>query len=366
MRILEINKLYHPVIGGIETIVKLIAENLDKDKFTVDVLVCQEKASKRKVESINGVKVYRAASFGKKLGMPLSFDFFKLFFSIKNNYDLIIIHHPFPLASLLSPFIAKDKLITYYHSDIIRQKLAYALFYPFIKLNLKRSKSILVASNNLIQYSKLLKKFKNKARHLAFGLDIEYGKEDFDLALKIKKEYSKHTPLLLAVGRLVYYKGFKELILAMQGVEAKLIIIGTGPQEKKLKELIKVNKLEDRIEILATLENLAPFFLASDIFLFPSTHSSEAFGLVQIEALAASCPIINTRLNTGVEEVSIDNESGLTITPGNIEELRGAILKLINDTSLRKKFSSQARLRYDNLYRLENFINKLEQIISET
>ena len=109
MKILQINKLYYPTIGGIETVVKDIAEGLNSNEINIDVLACQKKGN-RKEEIINGIKVFKAASFGKTLGMPLSFDFFKLFFKLKNNYDLIIIHYPFPLASLITPFINSKKL----------------------------------------------------------------------------------------------------------------------------------------------------------------------------------------------------------------------------------------------------------------
>ena len=137
MKILQINKLYYPVIGGIETVVKDIAEGLNnKDNITIDVLACQKKG-KREESITDGVKTYKAASLGKFLGMPLSFDFFKLFFEIKNNYDVFILHFPFPLATFLTPFIPKEKIIIYYHSDIIKQKISKIPFLPFINFSLK-------------------------------------------------------------------------------------------------------------------------------------------------------------------------------------------------------------------------------------
>ena len=82
MNILQVNKLYHPVIGGIETVAKNIAELLNNsNEYIVDVLACQIKGH-RATETINDVKVFRAASFGKKMGMPISLDFFSLFFKM--------------------------------------------------------------------------------------------------------------------------------------------------------------------------------------------------------------------------------------------------------------------------------------------
>jgi glycosyltransferase involved in cell wall biosynthesis len=363
MKILQINKLYHPVIGGIETIVKNIADELNKDDdFTVDVLACQEKG-RRQIEVIDNTKVFKAASYGKKLGMPLSFDFFRLFFKIRHHYDLIIIHYPFPLAALLFPFLPKNKYIIYYHSDIIRQKYAVWFFSYCIKKSLDRAKSILVASNNLINSSPALKKRQTKCQVIPFGLKIDYSQTDREEALALRQKYSPQKPLILSVGRLVYYKGYKYAISAISGLNAKLLIIGAGPEKEKLRSLIKDLKLEENIEIISPQENIKPFFLACDLFLFPSIARSEAFGLVQLEAMAASKPIVNTILKTGVEEVSIDGVSGISVEPRNTKAIRNAIEKIIYHEDLRQEYSVNARKRYEILYTLEVFIEKIKNTL---
>jgi len=363
MKILQINKLYYPVIGGIETVAKTISEELNKnDNFSVDVLACQEKGV-RQIETIDKAKVFKAASYGKKLGMPLSFDFFRLFFKIRNNYDLIIIHYPFPLAALLFPFLPKNQYIIYYHSDIIRQKYAAWFFSYFIRKSLDRAKMILVASNNLLNSSPDLKKRQTKCRVLPYSLKIEHNQEDREKALALKQKYSAQKPLILSVGRLVYYKGFEYAISAMSGLNAKLIIIGTGPEKEKLMNLIKELGLEKNVEIISPQENIGPFFLACDLFLFPSIARSEGFGLVQLEAMAAGKPIINTILNTGVEEVSIDGVSGISVEPKNIKALKTAIEQIIYNEDLRQKYGVNARKRYESLYILEMFIKNLKNVL---
>lgn len=363
IKILQINKLYHPVIGGIETVVKNIAENLhDDNEFIIDVLACQEKGP-RLIEDINNIKVYKAASWGKKLGMPISLDFFKLFFQLRKDYDLFIIHYPFPLASFLTFFIPKDKLVIYYHSDIIRQKIAVLPFSPFIAHSLNRAKMILVASHNLIQSSKALNKRKNKCKVIPFGLDISYSESDKIEAKYMKNKYSPQHPLLLAVGRLVYYKGFEYAIEAMPTVSAKLLIIGYGPEVKSFQKLITKLNLQNKVEIIPPQKSLKPFFLACDVFVFPSIARSEAFGLVQLEAMAAGKPIINTKLNTGVEEVSINEKTGITIEPKNTKALEYAIKRLSENSTLRENFGQAAKERYINYYSLNIFIANLKKLL---
>jgi rhamnosyl/mannosyltransferase len=358
MKILQINKLYYPTIGGIETIVKDIAQSLNgNDNLFIDVLACQAKGG-RQIELIDGIKVYKAASFGKSLGMPLSLDFFKLFLEIKNDYDLFIIHYPFPLASLIALFIPKEKLIIYYHSDIVRQTFFRIPFLPFINLSLKKAKKILTSGKNIIYSSSLLKRHKEKCEVVPFGIDTVFTEEDRKEAVKIKDLYFNNI-LLLCIGRLVYYKGFQYAIESMANVDASLLIIGQGPEECKMKRLITKLGLQNKVFIIPPQNKLSPYLLASDIFLFPSTERSEAFGLVQIEAMAAGLPVINTYLHTAVEEVSINEVSGLTVEPKNTKLLNEAINKLVKNKLLRTKYGEDAKKRYLKLFKKDIFVKNL-------
>lgn len=364
MKILQINKLYYPHLGGIETIVKDIAEGLSgKDDLSVDVLACQNKG-RRKIETINGITVYRSASLGIKMGMPISLDFFRLFFKIYKNYDAIIIHHPFPLAFLALPFIKNKPVFIWYHSDIVRQKISGFLFSPLLYWGLKKARLIFSASQNLINKSAHLKLWQDKCRLIRFGLDLKYFQQD-TAPVDIKSP----GPLILAVGRLVYYKGFKYLIEAMDRKEIKsipdikLIVIGSGPLKNELEKQIKDLDLENIISIINPVSDLRPYYRRSDLFIMPSIANSEAFGLVQMEALACGLPVINTNLPTGVPEVSIHNISGLTVPPANAEALAEAIAKIINDSALKEQFSQQATERARELFDKERFISELEKTL---
>lgn len=364
MKILQINKLYYPVIGGIETVVKDIAEGLNgQNNFQIDVLACQKKGV-RTTETINGVQIFKAASLGKALGMPLSLDFFSLFKSLKNNYDLFLVHFPFPLTALITPFIPKEKLIIYYHSDIVRQKLFSLPFRPFINCSLKRATKILVSGQNIISSSPCLKKYAAKCEVVPFGFRADFQSADYQEAEKIKQQYAADKPLLLAIGRLVYYKGYQYAIEALKNLDAKFLIIGQGPEEQKLRALITTTEQTDKILILPPQTRLESYLLACDIFLFPSAARSEAFGLVQLEALAAGKPIINTQLKTAVEEVGLDGVSGLTVEPKNAPAFAAALDKLIKNESLRQQYGANAKRRYQELFRMEIFLEKMTQIIT--
>jgi rhamnosyl/mannosyltransferase len=85
-------------------------------------------------------------------------------------------------------------------------------------------------------------------------------------------------------------------------------------------------------------EQIAPHFLAADVYLLPSIAVSEAFGIVQIEAMAAGVPVINTDLASGVPSVSRDGESGFTVRPADTEALVHAVKRLLGEPELRQRF----------------------------
>ena len=120
IKVLQVNKLYYPEVGGIEKTLQLIAEGLN-EKTDLEVLVCQKKG-KGITEQINGVRVHRASSFGVVASVPISISFIWKLRQMSKGVDIVHYHMPFPLgdlACLLSGY--KGKVVAYWHSDVVKK-----------------------------------------------------------------------------------------------------------------------------------------------------------------------------------------------------------------------------------------------------
>lgn len=361
MKILQVNKFYYPWIGGIETVVKDIAEGL-RDKADIEVLVCQPKG-KTKIELINGVKVIKSGSLGTYFSMPVSFSFFRFFNKLSKNADIIHLHMPFPLgdlACLLSRY--KGKVVVWWHSDIVKQKKLMIFYKPLMNWLLKRADLIIAATQGHINSSIYLKPYKQKCKIIPFGLKLNEYKVNSNKMILTNQLYNKKNKKVLFVGRLVYYKGIHVLIEAFKNLKnCELFIVGEGILLNELKSSVNKFNLMNVIHFLGKLsdEDLKQAFLDCDIFVLPSVANSEAFGLVQLEAMFYEKPVINTSLTTGVPYVSLNNISGLTVKPSDPKELSKAIQKLADNDRLRNELGKNGKQRVENIFNIDKILNSL-------
>ena len=358
MRILQVNKLYYPWIGGIEAHVKILSEELVKNKNEVTVLTCHSHPHFiTDKESINGVTIIRASGIGRFFSMPVSLSFFFRLKSLIEDADLVHFHSPFPLSELYHflKHIKKPYIITW-HSDIVRQKFFLPILNSPINNFLDGAKKIIVSSKRIIECSKYIGKYKNKCVTIPFGIDLDRFKPNIG-----KGKY------ILFVGRLAYYKGLDYLIKAMKYVDEKLVIIGDGPLKKHLMNLVKREEVDHKILFLGskTPEELSNIYFDSLFLVLPSISISEAFGLVQLEAMASGKPVINTDLPTAVPEVCPDGECGITVPPCNSRALANAINMLIKDTKLREKLGRNALRRVNRLYNKDKMVDAIIKIYKE-
>jgi glycosyltransferase involved in cell wall biosynthesis len=303
--------------------------------------------------------VRRAGSLGVLFSLPISMPFLWQLRTMSKDRDVLHFHMPFPLGDLgclLSGY--KGKVVVWWHSDVVRQKLLMKFYRPIMEKFLKRADVIIVATQGHIDGSDYLPKYRDKCVIIPFGVDQAIEKKA-DEYMKLQPLVKKEKINILFVGRLVYYKGCDVLLNAFRAVQgAELTLIGNGELEAALKEQAKADGIEDKVHFLGNVDEdtLSKAFADCDVFVLPSIVKSEAFGLVQIEAMAYGKPVINTNLPSGVPFVSLDHITGLTVPPSDVEALSSAMQWMVEHEEERKEMGRKARERVKGCYRMEEML----------
>ena len=342
-RVVHVGKFYPPHMGGIETHLQNVCRELAAS-HNVNAIVANDGPGT--VAEMDGPVFVRR--IGTKFNFAAASFCPGLIPAIRaTEADVLHLHLPNPtatLAVLVSGF--RGPIISTYHSDVIRQKALGAAFEPFLRMILQRSAAIICTSQRYMDTSPALARFRHKCTVIPYGIPCSgiANAAPHEIA-QVRRQYGSR--LIIAVGRLVYYKGFEYLIDAMHRVNGKLLIVGDGPLRESLQQRIVDGNLQDKVQLLGEIKNdhLAPYYRASDVFAFPSVARSEAFGIVQLEAMACGLPVVNTDLDSGVPFVSRHDETGLTVPPRDPQALAQALNTLLESPALCAKFAFAARQR---------------------
>lgn len=365
MKVLHLGKFFPPPFGGIESVMYTLLEGL-KDRVDFDVLVSSKSAQSAK-RDCKKYAVHESLSIGTLLGVSLCpsmpIDLRRLW--EKNKYDLVHIHFPNPMAHAALGLLPKNvPLVISWHSDIIRQRSLLIFYNSFLKRILRRAKAIIVATPAHITSSDILSSFcdQSKIHVVPFGIDAENFISNPALHEKAQgiREQFKNKKLIFALGRHVGYKGFEYLVRAMAGVDqAVLLLGGSGPRTSVIQKIINDNALHDRVILLGSVprEDLPSYYLAADLFCFPSVSKNEAFGIVQLEAMACSRPIVSCELHNGASFVNENGKTGLIVPPKDSSQLAAALDFLLKREDLRMTMGEKACERVKKVFNMGNMLN---------
>jgi len=207
----------------------------------------------------------------------------------------------------------------------------------------------------------VLPSYRERCRVIPFGIPVEQFQHcDPTEVARIRDQYGPR--ITISVGRLVYYKGLEHLIQAMNKVQGRLLIVGDGPLRAKLEHQVRAQGIGDRVVFLGNLKDLIPYYHAADLLVLASIARSEAFGVVQLEAMACGKPVVNTSLPSGVPYVSLDGITGITVPPANPEALAKAINLLLDDPIRRAQYGNAARRRVQAEFNLELMTRRTLQL----
>jgi rhamnosyl/mannosyltransferase len=354
VNILQVSKWYLPYKGGIETVVQQIVDGLKTtSERDFRVLACNHEASiVHQSDHVGGVPVERVPAVGDIFSTPIAPSFPVAYAREVRDADIVHVHTPFPLVELLDPFLHyRARLVVTLHSVPTQTK--WTMLDPLYQAALSRfvenAHRVLTTSEAMIDAVPFLRCNRDRCEVIPPAADVQKRAVGETERHQLRQEIqAANKKVILFVGRLVYYKGVDVLLRAMADIEdAILVVVGKGPEQEALQELMCKLGITDRVRFRGFVaeDDLPVYYSIADLFVLPSVSSSEAFGIVQVEAMMYGVPVINTSLDTGVASVSRDGETGLTVPPDNIEALMEAIQTLLSDPELRGEFSTAARKR---------------------
>jgi rhamnosyl/mannosyltransferase len=368
MRILHAYKVYLPhVYGGIPSVIAMLAM-LPRMDFETRILVARERGFGHRYK-FEGVSVEAVSSIGTLMSTPLAPSFpFRLIERARSS-DLVVHHSPFPLTDLgvlLMP--KKSALIVHWHAEVIGRPWLMRILTPFIRHSLKRADRIIVSDQVIVDRSPFLKEFAEKCVIVPYGCDDIYwgalSPEDQQAVARLQRQ---HPRLIVAVGRLVSYKGYEVFLRAMQDVDAEAVIIGEGQLGADLVKLAEELEVLHRVTFLGGLEpdEVKQHIHAAKVLAFPSVTDAEAFGIVQLEAMSAGTPVVNTDLATAVPNVARDGKEGLTVPPSQPAALAGALSRLLDQPEFAARLGEAGKERVRTEFSQSLFLSRMQEVYKE-
>ncbi len=368
MKVLQIGKFY-PIVGGVEKVMyDIVTEMSHRSDIDCDMLCASVNRHSSVVPVGTSSKIICTPTWKKMFATMISPAMITRLREMKDDYDIVHIHHPDPMAALalwMSGY--KGKVILHWHSDILKQKFALKLFAPLQRWLINRADVVVGTSPNYLRESPFLQSGALKKVCIPIGISalVPDGKK----VEKIRQEYPGKK-IIFALGRLVGYKGFEYLIEAAAALSDEYVILigGSGPLRRKLDDLIENRRLHAKVKLLGRVpdEELPDYFGACDLYVMSSIWKTEAFGIVQIEAMSCGKPVVATRIKgSGVSWVNEDGGSGINVEPQNSGAIADAITDILSDENRYRRFSIAAKERYETLFRKEQMIEKCADLYHE-
>lgn len=363
LKVVHAAKFYPPVRGGMETVVGDLCEGT-ADGWDVRVVAANDGRSTI-VEQCDGVNVSRVATLATRHSVPLCPSFpFHLW---RERADCVVLHEPNPIAGL-SLFLHNPapRLIVWHHADLLRPTWAPHTYGRIQRALYQRAECVIVSSPRLAAASSLVREARRVAV-IPFGIDLDRYRHTDAIRTRAIAELKRRAgaPIVLFVGRFVYYKGVHVLMEAMTTCPGTLVLVGDGPLEPELRAQAATLGIRDRVIFAGRVPDadLPAYFQAADVFALPSIATTEAFGVVQIEAMAAGVPVVSTNLPTGVPWVNQDGVSGIVVAPDDAGALAAAVSRVLRDGELRSRLGRLAFARADALFARRRMIDAFRDVV---
>lgn len=359
---MHVGKYYPPYAGGMENFLRDLVHALARCGVPISVLVHNQRSDWVTVGNIDKDPwVLRVPSCGAVLYAPISPAFLSAFKKMIHRFrpDLLHLHVPNTSAfwALAVPEARKIPWVVHWHADVVpsaidrRLTAAYRIYRPLETRLLRQARAVIATSPPYLETSEPLKPWRAKCRIVPLGIDpLRVPEPAVSARADAERMWAPDGLRVLSVGRLTYYKGHDVLIRAVARVpEARAVIVGTGPEGKKLRELSRRCGLQTRVFFAGWVpdERLHALAATCDVLCLPSKERTEAFGLVLLEAMRYEKPVVASDVpGSGMGWVVRHGETGVLVRPGDAEDLAGALRALARDPEAREAMGKQGGERF--------------------
>jgi len=377
MNVVHIGKYFPPTAGGIEHFTFDLIQALEQKGVNVtavthdDTQSCIEPATPGKMG-----KVVHVRSYGRLLYAPLSPGFPLVLKQVidEEKPDILHLHMPNTSAfwALFLSSARKIPWVIHWHADVVpssidsRLSFAYRLYRPFEQKMLANANRIICTSKRYLETSKALVNWREKCRIIPLGLNPDrvavYQKKDV-----LPKAHNDF--LVVAIGRLTYYKGFDVLIqAASQMKNVRVVIVGAGEQRNALEEKIRDLDVSDKVTMSGFLPEVELYQLlnSADCLCLPSLERTEAFGLVLLEAMACGVPVVGSDVpGSGMSWVVTVAENGLLFPLGDSQKLVDAITYLMENNEQAQSMAVSGKKVFQERFHINKIADQIIKTYSQ-
>lgn len=352
MRVLQLSKFFPPIFGGIETVTWELAEGLHAAGVQVEVLCANQAPRTLRERSPAGYGIVRAGSWGQLLSTSMAPSMVIEMLRRRRAHDIVHVHMPDPMAAVaLWAARPAARVVVHWHSDVIRQRRALALYRPLQDWLLARADAVIATSEAYAQASGPLQPWLGKVRVVPIGMSDNRPLACRQRAADVRQRL-RGRRLVFALGRMTYYKGFEVLIEAARQLpdDCAVIIGGHGELLEDYRHRVARAGLGGKVQLPGHIpdDDLASYFEACDVFCMPSTLRAEAYGVAMVEAMAVGRPVVASDITgSGVPWVNLHGRTGLNVPVGDAGALAAALTRLLVDEPLRLALGQGARRRYE-------------------
>ncbi|MDU4433890.1 MAG: glycosyltransferase family 4 protein [Pluralibacter gergoviae] len=357
MRVLHVYKTYYPdTYGGIEQVIYQLCQGCSRRGITADVFTFSPDKDTGLVDSEDHHVIYNKQLI-EIASTPFSINAFKRFNAIKDDYDIINYHFPFPFMDMLHLSAPpRAKTVVTYHSDIVKQKQLMKLYKPLQEKFLSSIDCIIASSPNYVASSQTLQKYQDKTVVIPFGLEPHDVEHD-----PLRVEHWRNTVgenFFLFVGAFRYYKGLHILLDAAERSRLPIVIVGGGPLEAEVLKEAEERGLSNVIftGMLNDEDKYILFHLCRGV-VFPSHLRSEAFGITLLEGARFARPLISCELGTGTSFINQDKVNGCVIPPDDSQALADAMTELWNNDETASRYGENSRRRFEEMFTAGHMID---------